>query len=147
MDLWDYDYTAPGAKTYIERAREVFEDIEARTGQLPLLQTSVPAFYGNMSTTHFTSGNVRNIGYSYASLGSEMMAQYISRELKKRTGRESWYRQPGLAALITDTWYKVAWKEPFPTNIEKVTGEKFDMKRILGELTRELNCESAIESK
>lgn len=145
LDLWDYDYTAPGAKTYIERAREVFEQLETLTGQLPLLETGVPAFYGNMATTHFTSGNVRNIGYSYASIGSEMMAQYISRELKKRTGRADWYRQPGLAALITETWYKAAWKEQFPRNIEKVTGEKFDMKKILGELTKDLSCESSIQ--
>jgi hypothetical protein len=142
LDLWDYDYTAPGAKNYIERAEEVFADVEARTGLPPMADAPVPAFYANMATTHFTSGNVRNIGYSYASLGSEMMAQYISRELEARTGRAGWYKQPGLADLIAETWYKVAWKTPFPGNIERVTGRKFDMKKILADLT---DCEDLLQ--
>jgi hypothetical protein len=144
LDLWDYDYTAPGAKNYIQRAEEVFADVEARTGQPPMVEASVPAFYANMSTTHFTSGNVRNIGYSYATLGSEMMAQYISRELKARTGRAGWHQQPGLADLIAGTWYRVAWKTPFPKNIELITGEKFDMKKILEGLT---SCEDVLGLK
>lgn len=142
LDLWDYDYTQPNALTYLQRAEQVFAEIEARTGQLPLVESHVPAFYGQVATTHFTSGNVRNIGYSYATLGSEMMAQYISRELQKRTGRSDWYRQPGLADLITETWYKVGWKTPFPENIERITGQKFDMEKILSDLTKDLSCEA-----
>ncbi len=142
LDLWDYDYTQPNALTYLQRAEQVFTEIESRTGQLPLVESHVPAFYGQVATTHFTSGNVRNIGYSYATLGSEMMAQYISRELQRRTGRADWYRQPGLADLITEAWYKIGWKTQFPENIEQITGQKFDMEKILADLTKGLNCEA-----
>jgi hypothetical protein len=145
LDLWDYDYTQPNALTYLQRAEQVFAEIETRTGQVPPVESHVPAFFGQVATTHFTSGNVRNIGYSYATLGSEMMAQYISRELQRRTGRADWYRQPGLADLITETWYKVGWKMPFPENIEAITGQKFDMENILADLTKELSCEADLE--
>ncbi len=73
-----------------------------------------------------------------------MMAQYLSRELEKRTGRANWYKQPGLAELITNTWYKEAWKMPFPDNIEKITGQKFETKNILADLTRGLSCEDLL---
>lgn len=144
LDLWDYDYTAPGALTYIERAKMVFADNDERTGLLPNVESSIPAFYGNIATTHFTSGNVRNIGYTYATLGSEMMAQYISRVLLTRTGRASWYKQPGLGELIVETWYKPGWKTQFPKNIEEITGQKFDVKKILSDLTKDLTCEEEL---
>lgn len=141
LDLWDYDYTQEGAQTYLERAQVVNAEVEARAGHLPSVEASVPVFYSQVSTTHFTSGNVRNIGYSYASIGAEMMAQYLSRELKRRTGRASWYKQPGLAELISESWYKKAWKTPFPKNIELITGQKFDMPKILHDLTKDSGCE------
>ncbi len=53
IELWDYDYTAPGAKTYIQRAEEVFHAIDLRTNQPQSIEASAPTFYANMATTHF----------------------------------------------------------------------------------------------
>ncbi len=144
IDLWDYDYKAKGAKTYLERAEQIFNANEVLTGLPPFVESHVPAFYAYLATTHFTSGSVRNIGYSYATLGSEMMSKWISKELERRTGRASWYKQPGLAELISEAWYKVGWKTRFPQNIEAITGEKFDVEKILAEMTKNLNCESIL---
>jgi len=141
LDLWDYDYTQPGALNYLQRLEQVTADIDARAGSLPSVQSHVPHFYGHISTTHFTSGNVRNIGYSYAYIGSRLMSQFISEELKRQTGRASWYQQPGLAELISEKFYKVGWRLPFPLNIEKITGRQFDMEKVLGELTRILSAD------
>lgn len=143
-EIWDYDYTAPNAKTYTERIGEVTSAIDERLGALPSFDLEIPSWWTYMSTSHFTSGAVRNIGYSYAFIASEMMAQYISEELQHQTGRSSWFQQPGLANLIINQFYKQGWKLPFPSSIEQITGRPYDVQTVIDDFKRKMECEDLL---
>ncbi|NJL26015.1 MAG: hypothetical protein HC902_13180, partial [Calothrix sp. SM1_5_4] len=131
LNLWDYDYSAPGAQTYLERVESVDLELDRLTQIFPPLPTKVPLFYHNLSTSHFVSGAVRNIGYTYAEIASRMMAEFISDELQRLSGRRSWHAQPALAGIFRDKFFSQGWRTPFPGNIEAITGRKFDPSAII----------------
>lgn len=130
IELWDYDYSAPGAMKFIDRALQLRKDTWKLAGFPEDVISNAPLHYGSFSTSHFTSGSVRYIGYVYASLGSRMMSDFFTQELEKTTGQSSWYDQPGFAALFSDKFVSQSWKYKFPTNMEKITGQKFDPKAM-----------------
>jgi hypothetical protein len=148
LDLWDYDYTQANAMTYMQRVEAVSKAIDQLSGAYPTIEVpEAPSFYHYVSTPHFISGNVRNIGYSYAAIASQMMHDYIVEQLQKRSGRSSLYIQPSLASILTDDFYKVGWKTQFPANIEQITGKKFDMPAVLEKITKVLtdDCEDCLK--
>ncbi len=146
IDIWDYDYSAKDALTYMQRVELVSKDIDQRTDIYPDVENDVPMHYFWVATVHFVSGQVRNIGYSYATLSSQMMASHLSERLKETTGRASWFNQPGLASIVINDFYKQGWKSTFPENIEKITGRKFDPKAVIGELAQPLkSCEQILK--
>lgn len=145
INIWDYDYDQPGAKTYVERVFEVAGDIDKRTEVFPDVEAPVPLDYFWVSTSHFISGNVRNIGYTYASVSVEMMAEYISRRLKEETGNANWSNNPKYADILINEWYKKGWKDLYPTNIEKITGQPYDVEAILKKMLAPLlTCETLV---
>lgn len=151
-ELWDYDYTQPGAQTYLQRVEALSEEVHQLANRFPHPDSPVPSFYSWVATTHFTSGNVRNIGYTYAEIASRMMTQFISDEIEKQSGRRTWYMQPQLANIFADRFFSVGWKKLFPTNIEEITGRKFDPKAVVEDMAKKLkkphgagvSCEKAL---
>ncbi|MGE4133497.1 MAG: M3 family metallopeptidase [Bdellovibrionales bacterium] len=147
IELWGYDYSAPGAKTYLERVKEVSEAVDRVTGAPPIFDSPVPFYYFYVGIPHFVSGNVRNIGYTYAEIASRMMTTFLSDELEKQTGRRSWYQQPGLAALMTEKFFQQGWRTTFPESIEAITGHKFSPEDVVAQMERELDldgCEARL---
>jgi hypothetical protein len=136
LELWDYDYSAQGAKTFLERVQQLDAEIAAMKGDLPELEKPVAGWYGSVSTTHYTSGTVRYIGYVYADIGSRMMTEFISDEIEKLSGRRSWYRQPQLASIFADRFFAEGWKTLFPGNIERITGRKFDPDAVVEKMAK-----------
>jgi hypothetical protein len=124
--LWDYDYQAQGAQTFLERVASLTEELDREYDALPSVPTTVPEFYGYLETGHFISGSVRNIGYDFAYIASDMMAEYLSDELEAVSGRRNWYQQPEFARIYADKFVSQGWKGTFPSNIEAITGRKFD---------------------
>ncbi len=137
-ELWDYDYAQPGAQTFLQRVESLALEIHQLAERFPAAESPVPLFYSYVATTHFTSGNVRNIGYTYAEIASRMMSSFISDELEKLSGRRSWYQQPQLASIFADRFFSVGWKKLFPENIETITGRKFDPKTVVDEMAARL---------
>lgn len=125
-DIWDYDYAAPGAQTFLQRAEQLDSEIARLAGDPADIAMPAATWYQRFATTHFTSGSVRYMGYVYAEIGSRMMADFIYDELERTTGRRTWNAQPGLADIFTKKFFQVGWKKLFPTNIEEITGRKFD---------------------
>ncbi len=138
LELWDYDYSAPGAMTYLERVKSVDEDLRQLAGDFPYLETPAPYYLANISTPHYVSGEVRDIGYTYAEIASRMMARYLCDEIEKISGRRSWYQQPELARLFAEKFFQVGWKSQFPGNIEKITGRRFSAEDVVKEMAGEL---------
>lgn len=138
IELWDYDYTAPGAETFLQRVETVRDEVKGLSGGLPSLESKVPDYYSRLSTSHFTSGEVRYIGYVFAEMASRMTAQYVTDELEKVSGRRTWWKQPLLGKIFTEQVFEQLWRDPFPVNIEKITGRKFDPAAIVEDLKREL---------
>lgn len=141
LNIWDYDYTKEGAKTYMEQVEILTTGIAEQADLPPFLDTPIPRFYHHVSTTHYTSGNVRNIGYTYAEIASRMMARYMLNELEKLSGRRTFHAQPQLAKLFTERFFEQGWKKPFPANIEAITGEKFDPEVLVKEMAEHLGVE------
>jgi hypothetical protein len=147
LELWDYDYSAPGAQTYLQRVEAIEAEVNKLAGDLPDIETPVPLHYWKVSTSHFVSGAVRNIGYTYAEIASRMMSKYLSDELERLTGRRSWYQQPELGRLFTEKFFEQGWKDQFPANIEKITGAKFSAEQVVHEMAEELRkatCEAKL---
>lgn len=145
LELWDFDYTAEGAETFLQRIEHLSHETEnLKYADVP---SQSPFFYYNIATTHFTSGNVRNIGYDYAEIASRMMAEYLSNELEKVSGRRSWYQQPEFARIYEEKFVSVGWKKPFPENIETITGRKFDPEVVVASLGRRIAGETACEQR
>ena len=146
-ELWAYDYSQPQAQTFLERIEQLTKETDLLGKQFPDVETATPLFYHNVSTTHYTSGNVRQIGYVYAEIASIMMAEHFSNRLETLTGRRSWHKQPLLAGLFEKELYSEGWKLPFPKNIEKITGRPYDVNQVVAELKSELGlAEGACES-
>jgi hypothetical protein len=151
LELWDYDYTQPGAQTFLQRVESVGRETESLTFDFGDVDSPVPFYYHNVATTHFTSGNVRNIGYDYAGIASHMMADYISDELEKVSGRRSWYNQPEFARIFAEKFVSVGWRKPFPANIEAITGRKFDPMTVVSDMARRIAsgpevCEALLQT-
>ncbi len=147
LRLWNYDYSAPGAKTYMERVKELSAEIERQAGFPPSVESSVPTYYTYVATPHYTSGEVRNIGYVYAEIASRMIAKHFLDRLEQLTGRRTFYNQPLLAKLLTEELYEAGRKDPFPVNIEKITGKKFDPRAVIRELNdlmMAMDCEERL---
>lgn len=148
-ELWDYNYDAEGAQTYMERVEYLVEEINELSGAMPTMNLAVPTFYRRVATSHFISGNVRNIGYTYAEMASRMMTDFISDRLEEQTGRRDWYQQPGLAKIFTESFFQQGWKKKFPENIEEITGRKFSPAEIVGSVAGKLqvappNCDNLL---
>lgn len=137
-EMWDYDYTQPGAQTYTERMPVLINQLWSDAGFFPLIESPVPLYNHFAATTHFTSGNVRYTGYTYAEIGARMMIEYITDEIEKATGRRTWYNQPKLAKIFAEKFFAELWKNKFPTNVEKITGRKFSRESRLELLNRAL---------
>lgn len=138
LELWSIDYTAKDAPTFVEAVKKVNEETDALAEIFPDLDTKVPFYYHNVSTGHFVSGSVRNIGYDYADIGATMMFEFISDELEKETGRRSWYQQPGFAKIYAEKFVSQGWRKPFPQNIEEITGRKFDYMAVVNDFARKI---------
>lgn len=138
IELWDIDYTAEGAPTFLEAVKEVDDRVDALAPLVPKFDGPVAAYWGLISTPHFTSGEVRNIGYDFAALGAHMMAEFISDELEKETGRRNWFEQPGFARIYTERFVSQGWRKPFPENIEWITGRKFDPADAVNDFARQI---------
>jgi hypothetical protein len=138
IELWDYDYSATGADTFLERLPKVYQ--ETRAINFPSVPSDIPFHFGYVATTHFISGRVQNAGYDFAEIGSRFMADHISNELERRTGRRSWYNQRQFAEIFMDIVWR-GWKKPFPASIEEITGKQFDPKIIFDELDQHLETE------
>ena len=134
LELWDYDYTQPGAQTYLQRVESLSRELNALTGNPAFPDSQVPFFYAHLATSHFISGSVRNIGYTYAEIASRLMTEFIGDELQTATGRRTWYQQPGLAAIFSEKFFSVGWKQPFPLNIESITGRPFSPETVVREM-------------
>lgn len=146
IDLWDYDYSAPGAKSFMERVQELDSRIAKLTLSRGSVESKVPSYFGLLSTSHYTSGQVRNIGYVFAEMSSQQMANFISETLEKRTGRRSWLKQPALAKIFNDRFFAEGWKKAFPENIESITGRKYDPVKILESMLAEIqDCNQALK--
>ncbi len=143
-ELWAYDYSQPQAQTFLERIEQLTKETDLLGKQFPDIETATPLFYHNVSTTHYTSGNVRQIGYVYAEIASIMMAEHFSDRLETLTGRRSWHKQPLLAGLFEKELYSEGWKLPFPKNIEKITGRPYDVSQVVGELKSELGLTDGV---
>lgn len=141
LELWSIDYTAPGAPTFLEAVKQVNEYTESLSEPFPDIETKVPLYFQRISTGHFTSGSVRNIGYVYASIGAEMMFEHISNQLEKQTGRRGWYKQPGFAKIYADEFVSQGWRKPFPENIETITGRKFDFQDMVDDFARKIHAD------
>ena len=138
INLWDYDYAAAGAQTYLQRVESVNKEVDALAGNLPLVETPVPFHLAYVSTPHFIGGDVRYIGYTYAEIASRMMSRYLTDEIEKVSGRRSWWRQPEMAKLFTERFFEVGWKTPFPLTIEQITGQKFSAEAVVANLAEQL---------
>lgn len=146
IDLWDYDYSAPGAKTFMERVQELNAHNDLLTLSRESAESKVPAYFGLLATSHYTSGQVRNIGYVFAEMSSQQMANFISDTLEKRTGRRSWLKQSSLAKIFNDRFFAEGWKKPFPENIESITGRKYDPVKILDSMLAEIqDCHQVLK--
>ncbi|MBX3022633.1 MAG: hypothetical protein KF799_13250 [Bdellovibrionales bacterium] len=143
LELWSIDYTAPGAPTFLEAVKQLDETTTAVVLSLKPYDLPIPTYFSNVSTGHHTSGSVRNIGYDFAGIGAEMMAAFISDELEKRTGRRSWYNQPGFADIYAKKFVSQGWHLPFPRNIEAITGRKFDYMEVVNDFARKLKVDDA----
>lgn len=147
LNLWDYDYSAPEAMTYLQRAEMLTKELDQLTGGFPQEETPVPLFYWAVTTSHFISGSVRNIGYTYAEIASRMMSRYFTNVLEDSTGRPTWFRQPELANLFAKHFFAEGWKTTFPENIEAITGQKFCAEAVVKEMAAQLeqaDCESKL---
>jgi len=138
LELWDYDYSAPGAMTFMDRVKFLDEEVRKLAGDLPYEETDVPLYYWNVAIPHFVSGSVRNIGYTYAEIASRMMAGYFTDEIEKLSGRRTWWRQPLLGPMIAERFYARGWRDQFPTSIEKITGRKFSAEEVIKEMAEQL---------
>lgn len=143
LNLWDYDYDQPGAKTFLERVEEVSKDIDSRSQVFPDADSPVPLYYFWISTMHFVSGEVRNIGYTFATISSEMIARYISERLQTETGRAQWSDNPAYANILINEVYKQGRKMAFPESIVKITGKPYDVNQVLSSLLEPL-CENTV---
>lgn len=148
IDLWDYDYTQEGAMSFLDRVKALEREYDQNVDAWPDIETAtIPMFYHNVATSHFVSGNVRYIGYTFATIAASMMADYVSRELERETGRRSWDMQPALAEIFGTRIYKELWKKPFPQNVESITGRRFDPETIVKKYADALSgdaCEDAL---
>ncbi len=142
--LWDYDYDAPGAQTFLERVEALDRELEIYEAGLKSYPTNGPSYFYWLGFPHYVSGNVRDIGYTFAEIGSRMMASFVSDEIERTSGRRSWNQQPGLATIFADQFYNQGWKYLFPTNIEKITGRKFDPAGVVADLAKILKCEELL---
>lgn len=149
LDLWNYDYTKPKAQTFLERVKFLEEKIEKYAGSdYGNVPSPVPFYYSQVATSHFTSGDVRNIGYLFAEAASTLMANFLSDSLEKETGRRTWYQQPGLAKILVDKFYSQGWKTTFPENIEGITGRNYDPVSIIAQSLQEaLDCQTRLEAQ
>ncbi len=138
LNLWDYDYSAPGAQTYLQRVESVNKEVDALAGNLPMIESPVPFHFWSVSTSHFVSGSVRNIGYTYAEIASRMMTKYLTDEIEKLSGRRTWYQQPQMASLFTERFFEQGWKTQFPLNIEQITGQKFSAEAVVADMAEQL---------
>lgn len=143
LNLWDYDYDQPGAKTFLERVKEVSDDIDQRAQVFPDVESPVPLHYFWVATMHFVSGEVRNIGYTFATISSEMIAKYVSERLHTETGRAQWSKNPKYADILINEVYKVGRTTGYPASIEKITGKPYDVSQVLTSLLEPL-CERSV---
>jgi len=134
LELWSIDYTKPGAPTFVEAVERVSKDTAQSSQVFPNIETKVPFFYSNVSTGHFTSGGIRNIGYDFARVGAAMLSEYISDELERVSGRRNWYKQPEYARIFNEKYAANNWQKLFPLNIEEITGRKFSPDTLVAEL-------------
>ena len=138
IDLWDYDYSAPGAQTYLERVEQVSKRVDEMTGMLPNIDSEIPAWYSLLHTGHFVSGNVRYSGYVFAEIGSRLMMEFISDEVEKESGRRDWYRQEGLGEIFNDLIYANGWRGLYPEIVERISGRKFEPEALVNDCARAL---------
>lgn len=139
VDLWNYDYSAPGAKTFMERVEELNLEGDRLMMSRARSPSEVPHYYSSVSTSHFTSGEVRNPGYVFAEMSSIQMADFVYDELEKTTGRRTWLKQPTLAGIFQDRFFSQGWKRPFPENIESITGRKYNPAKILESILKDID--------
>ena len=125
--------------TFLQRVEILSEKVRQRGGNLKYFPSPHPTLYSWLSSPHFVSGEVRYIGYTFAEIGSRMMASFVTDEIEKVSGRRSWNQQPGLSSIFTDRFYKEGWKYLVPANIEKITGRKFDAEAVVSDMARVLN--------
>lgn len=130
IDLWSYDYSAKGALTFLERLKQLHIESLARQGDDP--DAIDPA--ERLSTGHYIKGRVRYAAYTFARMASNQLAEHISDQLERKTGRRDWYNQPELGAIMMEV-FRAGWRLPFPRNIEAITGKPFA-----------LSCESLLDS-
>ena len=138
LELWSVDYTAPDAPTFLEAVERIFKEVGALGDVFPEYESKVPQFYEWISTSHFVSGQVRYPGYVYATIGAAMMADFISDELERETGRRGWYHQPGFARIFGEKFVSQGWRQPTPQNLESITGRVFDYRSVIDELQKSL---------
>ncbi|MBL7663714.1 MAG: hypothetical protein JNM93_01180, partial [Bacteriovoracaceae bacterium] len=132
LELWNYDFSQPGAKTFLERAVEVGEalDKEFLIAGSERASTSID-HWANFMTVHHWGRNIRYIGYFLAEASSMMNAQFLWSKFQQETGRKSLNLQPTLAKLLAEGYYKKGFELPFPLAVEKFTGEPFAFDNLI----------------
>lgn len=145
LELWDYDYAAPGAQTLRARMERLDDEIGRFAGGWPPMRMDVPNWMSRAGSQHFVEGWVRNFGYDLAWIASDMVASHLSDRLEQETGRRSWFRQPMLARLYEQEFLDEGWRKPFPANIEAITGRPFGFATTVAKL--EELCATALDAR
>jgi hypothetical protein len=147
IELWQYDYTQPGARKIWERVSELNVKLRPLTRFVPLPEDLVEEVsHSYFRTGHFYGGRVSYFGYVLAEVAAGMINHYVLDKLEEQTGRRTLFKQPGMAKLLLPL-YENGNSLPFPTSIEKYTSREFSADEFAKELNERveeaLNRDSA----
>lgn len=128
LKLWSYDFAAPGAELFTDRARRIYGE-EYEKGMLIKGENVDGIDWRNavFMRPHFYGGWVMYFGYLAADLGAEQVASYLLDTFEKETGRRSLYAQPTMAEKLIKGLYESGFKLPFPEPLEKFTGRQYSV--------------------
>lgn len=126
IELWNYDYTAPGSQTIWERAEDLQIRLRERV-RFAKMPSDLKDLYRDIlfSTDHFYGGSVRYFGYVLASVAARLVYDHALNHLETTTGRRSLDQQPLLASILLPI-YRRGPSLTFPASIELPTGMTFD---------------------
>ncbi len=151
IELWQYDYSQPGAQKLWERAIEINAKLRLLSRNVALPADLVRPFGMQMfSTDHYYSGSVRYFGYTLAAVSAGMMAEYLLDTLEAKTGRRSLHKQPAIAILLKPI-YEKGLERPFPEAVEQISGKKFAPEEYAKGLIRKVDealkpdCDGALD--